>query len=248
LFKKLKKLLDNFHARTCGRAKFILSTGELPGTTSVDLSEYRQQMFINKTINEYNKLVTDNEFFKKFSHYKTVRINKIDYLNLFEIWRKIQNLIKDRLINNEPFTIIHGDCCFSNILSSARNFYGNDQTFFRFIDPRGSFGAVGYWGDPLYDLAKLRHSYQNQYEKIINNEFELDTHTNEFSIHYEMSKVPEDSDKLFADIFGADMLKVKLIEGLIWMGMIARHYDSLNRQKIMYATGIKCLNEVLECA
>jgi hypothetical protein len=38
---------------------------------------------------------------------------------------------------------------------------------------------------------------------------------------------------------------IKLVEGLIYVGMCARHYDSSERQLAMYLTGIKNLNQIL---
>ena len=43
-----------------------------------------------------------------------------------------------------------------------------------------------------------------------------------------------------------DYNKIKLIEGLIFVGMCARHYDNLNRQKAMLMTGLNILNDVYE--
>ena len=40
--------------------------------------------------------------------------------------------------------------------------------------------------------------------------------------------------------------KIKLIEGLIFVGMCARHYDNLDRQKAMLMTGLNILNNVYE--
>jgi hypothetical protein len=38
---------------------------------------------------------------------------------------------------------------------------------------------------------------------------------------------------------------IRLVQGLIFVGMCARHYDSTDRQMIMYLTGIKNLNEAV---
>ena len=43
-----------------------------------------------------------------------------------------------------------------------------------------------------------------------------------------------------------DYQKIKLIEGCIFIGMCARHYDSLERQKAMFISGLKLLNEIYE--
>ena len=60
-------------------------------------------------------------------------------------------------------SLLHGDLCFSNILSDASS--GVVKT----VDPRGRFGATaGIFGDQRYDLAKLRQSYHGGYDFIVN--------------------------------------------------------------------------------
>jgi hypothetical protein len=110
----------------------------------------------------------------------------------------------------------------------------------KLIDPRGSFGKKGIWGDQLYDLAKLRHSYHGMYESIITDEFRMGRVHNQFSYDIMPSIIDFDYSPIFNDV------RVKLIEGLIFIGMCSRHYDSLPRQKIMYLTGLEILNEVLQ--
>jgi hypothetical protein len=209
------------------------------------LDIYRREMYIDKTINEYNKLTQDNEFFSLISQKLHIHINGLLYENFSVIWEDIKKLVTERLINNNPFTVIHGDFCFSNILSSSPKI--DDKTFFRLIDPRGRFGVQGNYGDPLYDYAKLRHSYKNRYEDIIADNFEVRTGEDSIIYGFKTDRA-ENLDDIFQQTFpNVDLVNVKLIEGLIWIGMIARHYDSLDRQKVMYATGVRCLNDVLKC-
>ena len=114
----------------------------------------------------------------------------------------------------------------------------------KFIDPRGSFGEKGIYGDPLYDVAKLIHSFSGLYEYIIYDKFNVAY--NEGSIDYTFG----DDQHIYVknaflnhQIF--NNVKAKLIEGLIFIGMCSRHYDSLDRQLVMYSTGLKILNGLL---
>ena len=100
----------------------------------------------------------------------------------------------------------------------------------RLIDPRGSFGQDGIYGDSIYDAAKLLHSIEGKYELII---------CDKYTINYNLKDGTVD--------FNFDQHKVKLIMSTIFIGMCARHYDSLERQIIMYATGIKSMTEALKC-
>ena len=52
----------------------------------------------------------------------------------------------------------------------------------------------------------------------------------------------------FVEDNGFDLKKIKALEGTIFIGMCARHYDSLERQKAMFLTGLKILNDVHETA
>ncbi len=197
-------------------------------------NEYREDMFVKKTETEYTNLL-QNKFFADISKIEDLKINGKHYKNFLQIWDNVKTLIRQRLINNNPFTVIHGDFCFSNLLWS-------NHGILRLIDPRGSFGMRGAWGDSVYDIAKLRHSLIGGYELLINDRFWV---ARGDSLDYaQQFEYKDDVLGIFTDCFGAD-LNYKLVEGLIFMGMIARHYDSFDRQKAMYAIGIKYLNEVL---
>ena len=206
---------------------------------SVDI--YAKEMYVSKTERYYDELLK-NPRFQKISEYASLTINDVSYLNFENIWGDVKKIIERDLI--EPlsrFCIIHGDMCFSNILCGI-----NDKTdicILRFIDPRGYFGVRGIFGDPLYDHAKLLHSYEGGYEYIIYDQFSIEKQVDPSSFVFEFSNDNKDKIKeVFAD-FGNT--KSKLIEGLIYIGMCSRHYDSEDRQLVMYATGIKLLNEVL---
>ena len=139
-------------------------------------------------------------------------------------------------------SVIHGDCCFSNIL------YGPDANIIRFIDPRGSFGKKGIYGDIRYDVAKLYHSVDGTYEAFIRDKFGVTQNKNKYELHVkdtgEISWAKNEFEHIFFPEF--DKKEIKILQGCIFIGMCARHYDSLERQRAMYLTGIRLLNEALE--
>lgn len=200
----------------------------------------KETMYVGKTFNEYQKLVDGFPFFSKLRSQKEITLNGKKYKNFEVISNQITLLINKLLINDDKLCVFHGDLCFGNIL------YAKDSegaVILKLIDPRGRFGKRGIYGDPLYDLAKLSHSYNGKYEKIVSDEFSLDYFSDSFKL-----KVFKDKDVsgLFEKGLSKQTIKkIRLIEGLIFIGMCARHYDSLKRQKAMYLTGIKILNEVL---
>jgi hypothetical protein len=61
----------------------------------------------------------------------------------------------------------HGDPCFSNILYSKSNQY------LKLIDPRGAESEADLYTDAYYDIAKLSHSIQGNYDFINLDKFDI---------------------------------------------------------------------------
>jgi hypothetical protein len=204
--------------------------------------EYSYNMYINKTLKYYKELKDNFTQFTQICNHDKLIINEKEYSNFKIIWPKIEKYINDKLLRNK-YAVIHGDFCFSNILY-AKNPISNIGIV-RFVDPRGSFGKIGVVGDPVYDIAKLRHSYEGGYEYIIYDKFSLNY--NKILDSFNISFVDDNRNqiKLMFDKYSEfTTLETKLVEALIFIGMCSRHYDSLNRQIVMYCTGIKLLNEI----
>lgn len=199
-------------------------------------SEARRAMYVDKTINYYDELASF-PYFTGLCQYDTVVVNGQKLRNFHVIWPDIQDLIYRLLVNDDDFTVIHGDLCLANILTT--------EDGLKLIDPRGSFGKKGIWGDPLYDLAKFRHSYHGRYESIIHDRFDVCHSCRRIDFVFDEVGIDRNVGINFDDISIFSSTSVKLIEGLIFIGMCSRHYDSLNRQKVMYATGVQILNEIL---
>jgi hypothetical protein len=56
--------------------------------------------------------------------------------------------------------------------------------------------------------------------------------------------------KIFTDVFGdeigTDLIKIELIEALLFISMIPLHKESLEHQLVMLGTGIELLNRVVD--
>ena len=137
--------------------------------------------------------------------------------------------------------IIHGDYCFSNILFD----YGNQ--IIRLIDPRGSFGKVGIYGDPRYDIAKLRHSVAGRYDLIVSDLFRLFSKGESIELVYypigNYELLTAEFDRLVESI-GYNPREIMLIEGLLFLSMLPLHRDRPRRQGAMFLRGIELLNKV----
>ena len=204
-----------------------------------------KSMYVDKTEKYFKDLTENFNEFNKICLYDKLTINSIKYMNFQYIWEDIKKIIENDLYKLDKLQIIHGDFCFSNILCGINK--KTDTRLLKFVDPRGSFGKLGICGDPLYDYAKLYHSFNGCYEYIIYDKFNLKMNDDLFKFDYEYTN---DNYKKIEEIFSQDKVftdyRVKLISGLIFIGMCSRHYDSFQRQIIMYCTGVRMLNEVLE--
>ena len=158
----------------------------------------------------------------------------VDLLN-----REIEHLIAYQ----GRFSITHGDYCFSNILFDTMNFV------FKLIDPRGRFLNSTIYGDPRYDIAKLRHSAVGLYDFIVLGFYNLRQKSDdafEFKIFADTNKLVLQPyfDSLVVE-YGFALHQVKVIEALLFLTMIPLHGDDIKRQKAFYITAIMKLNEVL---
>lgn len=206
-----------------------------------DYSPYAEAMYIEKTERYYKELLKLPKF-KEISEKEHLLFNGVKYLNFKHIWEDAKEQINTRLLPLEQMSIIHGDMCFSNILCGVNQ--KTNVCVLKFVDPRGHFGEDGIYGDPLYDYAKLVHSYHGGYEYIIYDQFQIeeDATLTEFGLSF-----ANNNKEKIAEVFeGFHDQRSKLIEGLIYIGMCSRHYDSEDRQLAMYLTGVKTLNEALQ--
>lgn len=209
-----------------------------------DVTSQTTAMYIDKTEKYYWDLINNFDKFRALAQAESLRIDGVECLNFERLWGRVKETIKSQLLAADGFSIIHGDFCFSNILCGVNK--KTNTIVLKFVDPRGNFGMDGILGDPIYDSAKLLHSYEGGYEYIIYDEFhvEEDDLRNKYNVKFSNTNKND-----IADVFSAKTdfrsTRSKLVEGLIYIGMCSRHYDSIKRQTAMYLTGVKILNEVL---
>jgi len=204
-----------------------------------------RMMYIDKTEKEYENLTKNFPFFAGLDKYDTITLNGKELKTFRVIWPKVKQYIENNCLV-DTLNYIHGDLCFSNILFGVNPI--NQNVVLKFIDPRGSFGSVKSYGDSYYDLAKLMHSCDGGYEYFITDNFTISNKNADFLLSYSNDKkvyVNKAFDKAVRE-YGFDTKKIKLLQGTIFIGMCARHYDSFNRQKAMLLTGLKILNDVFE--
>ncbi|HFP9118331.1 TPA: capsular biosynthesis protein, partial [Enterococcus faecium] len=132
------------------RIKFVCHDFSRYQLHDPDIQVALKDMYLDKTIQRFDKLKADTRFVKFFIN--PVRINGKRYCSLAKVLDVIHELVPQLLLDVEAFNIIHGDLCFANILVD------NNFSFIKVIDPRGKFGKYDIYGDFRYELAKLFHS------------------------------------------------------------------------------------------
>ena len=149
-----------------------------------------------------------------------------------------------RLSKNGTETVVHGDYCFSNILFDSSNY------IFKLIDPRGRLNTdPTIYGDPRYDIAKLRHSVVGLYDFIVQGLFKVTETNTEFEYKILTTNdycVLEEIFDKYSTENGFDVQEIKFIEGLLFLSMIPLHKDNFDRQKVFYLKAIELLNATVK--
>jgi dTDP-glucose pyrophosphorylase len=176
-----------------------------------------------------------------YSHEGKLVVNGRPMANLPLRWAQIEHEVT-RLAEGVEATVIHGDFCLSNILYDLR------ARTCKLIDPRGSFGEKGIFGDPRYDVAKLFHSVYGLYDFIVNDLFHIEVEGQSITLDIR-SRAQHDAirramERVFFPQF--DRRDVLLITALIFAGIPALHYDAPRRQLAMYARSLQLLHEYFE--
>jgi dTDP-glucose pyrophosphorylase len=200
------------------------------------------EMYQIKTKERINQMLDQNNIWEVIWKKKFIHINGVKYENIQTCLTKLTIDI-EALTKQKTLNIIHGDYCLSNIL------YDLNNQIVRLIDPRGSFGEKGIYGDARYDIAKLRHSLVGLYDYIVGDLFQINT--TEGGFDFELFE--DDKNKQLARYTdkaiianGYNLHEIKLIEGLLFLSMIPYHADYIERQQMMYVKSIQILNELID--
>ena len=220
--------------------KLLLIHNELGKYKGVLNKEEYFAVYYLKTKERLRDLSNDIDWIN-ILEFKNVYINGEVYKNITSLEKQIEEICR-AISDSGECTIIHGDYCLSNIL------FDINSQITKLIDPRGSFGKKGIYGDPRYDIAKLRHSIVGNYDFIVSDLFEVENINNNFSYEIYAHENAKEIALLFDEMIissGYKLNEIKFIEGLLFISMLPLHKDKPNRQKVMYLQGIKLLNEIV---
>ena len=147
------------------------------------------------------------------------------------------------LYEQDRFAIIHGDLCLSNILYDPRN------RIIRLIDPRGGFGAFDMYGDARYDLAKLDHSLEGDYDFYVNGLFDLQWQAvDQLLLRAHLRQSHEVVKRIYRMHLKQEQpiqqSRLQLIESLLFLSMVPLHQDRPLSQQAFLARGLLSLSGV----
>ena len=172
-----------------------------------------------------------------FTNEKEIFINGIKCKNIFFYKNDFKKLIEENLYDTN-FSIIHGDCTFSNTLI--------DNNFnITFIDPRGYFGDLLLYGDEYYDWAKLYYSIKGNYDQFNNKNFILDINEKGVNFSIESSGYEELTDYYLSLIPNCNIKKIEILHAIIWLSLTTYAWEDYDSICCAFYNGLLYLNKYL---
>ena len=199
------------------------------------------ELYCCKTVRRMEELENQSRYWKKLMSYETITVNGHELPNLPSYMPRLTKAAK-MLTDTAQVTVMHGDYCFNNILFDIDNFVC------RLIDPRGRLTEQTIYGDPRYDIAKLRHSVVGGYDFAVHNRFNIDEEGVSFTVEERLPPYQNRLRDIFDDMASAngyDVEVIKLIEAILFASMIPLHQDDIDRQKLFYIKATQQLAEIL---
>jgi len=201
------------------------------------------EMYLGKTRKRLENMNAPAELLALVQHTGPITINGREVPNIPGLWNLLEKEV-DRLAENVQGCVVHGDLCLSNILYDLRS------RICKLLDPRGSFGASGIYGDPRYDVAKLYHSIYGLYDFITNDLFDVSIDGARVELNIRIRPQHRQIQERFEKVFFAefDRREILLITGLLFASMPALHYDAPRRQMAMMARALQLFGELFSPA
>lgn len=199
-----------------------------------------EYMYLTKTIERLDSIHDLG-----IATFDKLTVNNQTCYTLEQIIALLPQAIRDiGLYNSAPFSIIHGDLCCSNILFDRK--IGQ----VKLIDPRGRFGEYDIYGDPLYDIAKLSHSFLGDYDLILNNfcDIKRDGHNITLTVFSppNSAMIKKLFHTMLSDMGYIDEMykKIRFIESLLFLSMVPLHSDNPKAQEVFLLQGIKLFSDI----
>ena len=170
-----------------------------------------------------------------FANEKYITVNGKKCKNIFFNKRNLEKRL--RQLDCEYFSLIHGDCTFSNLMLRED---GSPVM----IDPRGYFGYTELYGDPRYDWAKLYYSIAGNYDSFNLKKFELQIRDKDVRLDIQSNQW-EDMEKDFFEMTGSDPEEIKLLHAVIWLSLTTYAWQDYDSVCGAFYNGLYYLEDVL---
>lgn len=174
-----------------------------------------------------------------FANEKLIKINGIVCRNPYFLKNEVRQYIQSLCVNPcETFTLIHGDCTFSNTMVDK-------ELNVIFLDPRGYFGSSELYGDISYDWAKLYYSIYGDYDQFNNGNFSLDIREGEVALDIASNGWRETAEYYLKKIPERNSRKIKFLHALIWLSLTTYAWEDYDSVCGAFYNGTFLLHEVL---
>ena len=155
--------------------------------------------------------------------------------------------VTSSILDEDRWSVIHGDFFFGNIIYDRRA----DRLVL--IDPRGSFLFPGVGGDPLYDVCKLSHSIQGEYDFLAADQFRVSLRGNDVTLDVGQSDHSRTTQEFLSGWLTEQMAQVHIdscalgiLEGGVLLSVAVLHHESPSRQIALVARGLQRIAESID--
>ena len=183
----------------------------------------------------------DNKLLKRII-YTGIKVNNQILPSLKVTKNKLQKKLY-QIEKQRPLKFGHGDLCFNNILIEPIS--GS----IKLIDPKADSidnDKVGYV-DPLYDLAKLNHSFSCFYDSIVNNMFSISCFNTQYQLKIFKPYSYEVANFYFKKIFLDNLVDNELLRILtsnLFLSMIPLHKDDEQKMAAFLIIGLSLFYDI----
>ena len=209
---KIFTILNTIHKKSEYNINQIIYTRDLMIETKDKLITRFKE--IEHIINEYRHI----------KYVNNIKIKTFDeILSIIEV--NVLEYIKSK--SNYTYSLIHGDCQFSNILIHKNN-------DIKFIDPRGYFGNTMLFGIPEYDIAKVFFALSG-YDHFDNQIIEELNIIND-NINIKLESYDFDSVYNLFPLYSKNFIIILMIT--IWLGNAHIYKSNINKCITSYFIGL----------
>lgn len=114
------------------------------------------------------------------------------------------------------------------------------------IDPRGYFGHTEFYGDPVYDWAKLYYSIVGNYDQFNRKHFLLDIDSDKVRLSIQSNgweSIEEEFFHILEDEVNPE--DIKLIHAIIWLSLTTYAWEDYDSICGAFYNGLYYLEDIL---